>query len=91
MRGPDKPARGAQRWHPSLTWIFHELQALDGARAGSAGFQACCVADFQVGGLPGGSEVRRVWKSAIQQTWKSALRTACEIAGLSAEGRALAG
>jgi hypothetical protein len=55
-----------------------------------------CVADFppprrakaplrrdggQVGGLPGGSDVRRVWKPATQQTWKSALRRACEVSG----------
>ena len=83
----------------ALARIFHELQTPDGARAGSAGFQACCVADFppprrakaplrrdggQVGGLPGGSDVRRVWKPAIQQTWKSALRAAREISGLVA-------
>src|SRR5208283_5526304 len=38
----------------------------------SAGFQTCCVADFQVGGRPQSCDLR-VWKPAIQQTWKSAL------------------
>jgi len=66
----------------ALTRIFSQLHARDRARAGSAGFQACCVADFQVGGLSGGSDAWRVWKPAIQQTWKSALRTACEISRL---------
>jgi hypothetical protein len=37
----------------------------------SAGFQTCCIADFQVGTLHCS---QRVWKPATQQTWKSALR-----------------
>jgi hypothetical protein len=37
----------------------------------SAGFQTCCIADFQVGAVRCG---QRVWKPATQQTWKSALR-----------------
>jgi hypothetical protein len=39
----------------------------------SAGFQTCCVADFQVGSARS-SDGLRIWKSATQQTWKSALR-----------------
>ena len=51
----------------------------------SAGFQTCCIADFQIGWRYGvrcacgqsrrseQTKRQRVWKPAIQQTWKSAL------------------
>jgi len=42
-----------------------------------AGFQTCCIADFQIGRSSNSSGRRRVWKPAIQQTWKSALRLRC--------------
>jgi len=49
----------------------------------SAGFQACCVADFQVGKVSDAAWRQRVEKPAIQQTWKSAPRgqtgAECEI------------
>ena len=49
---------------------------------GSAGFQTCCVADFQVGRASAHPDAPQVWKPAIQQTWKSALQKLCAIAGL---------
>ena len=71
-----------------LARIFHELHARERRRTGSAGFQACCVADFQVGRLspapaPGGLGNPR------QQAWKPALQMACEVCGLGSCGLAL--
>ena len=48
----------------------------------SAGFQTCCIADFQIGGASERRQCPRVRKPAIQQTWKSALRFHCEASGL---------
>ena len=67
-----------------LARICHELPGRERRRTGSAGFQACCVADFQVGRLSPGSGARRVWKPAIQSRFGiGTLRTACEICGLA--------
>ena len=58
----------------------------------SAGFQTCCIADFQIGrgrGVSGACDLPkrfrwpdrpRVWKPATQQTWKSALQGQCAAA-----------
>src|SRR5882757_1163953 len=43
------------------------------ANACSAGFQACCIADFQVGRNVEKSGASADWKPAIQQAWKPAL------------------
>jgi len=42
----------------------------------SAGFQACCVADFQVGRASEPLAGPQVWKPALQQVWKPAIRQA---------------
>ncbi len=86
-RGRSVPGGPGLAAPPALTRVFHELPGRERRQTGSAGFQACCIADFQVGSPSPGSGARRVWKPAIQQTWKSALQTACEIRAL----RGLAG
>ena len=65
----------------------------------SAGFQTCCIADFQIGRSRGVSGAReqpgrcgwpdgsRVWKPAIQQTWKSALHAGSARMRVSPPGR----
>jgi hypothetical protein len=74
--------RAAQK---TVARIFHELPGREVRRAGSAGFQACCIADFQVGRLFPASGARRVWKPAIQSRFGiGTLRTACEICGVAA-------
>ena len=53
----------------------------------SAGFQTCCIADFQVGCTSAIGSLR-VWKPAGQQTWKSALRKSQSAGGENGTVRA---
>ena len=66
-----------------LPRIVHSL--FSGARPapGSAGFQTCCVADFQVGRVSDPPDTSQVWKPALQQAWKPALQNGCQISGLT--------
>ncbi len=101
-RWPDGP----QVWKPAIqqTWKSAVRGPRRSRRLGasahcpcSAGFQTCCIADFQIGrgrcvrGVCGKSrryrwpDGQRVGKPAIQQTWKSAVRggrVRCRWAGL---------
>jgi predicted nucleic acid-binding protein len=67
-----------------LARIFHRRIEPNARNPRSAGLRTCCIADFQIGQASKGSERRRVWKPAIQQTGKSALRFICEIFRLAA-------
>src|ERR1039458_9383412 len=69
-----RPRRSEEDVVPSLIRIFHAHFDANVRSACSAGFQACCVADFQVGRMSDAAGRQRVWKPAIQQTWKSAPR-----------------
>jgi hypothetical protein len=76
-RKRSEPARRCLQVFEPCTTIHESFVFLRKLSAGatpgrSAGFQTCCVADFQVGEA---FEVVRPagWKPAIQQTWKSAL------------------
>jgi hypothetical protein len=67
---------------------WYELPGRERRRAGSAGFQACCVADFQVGRLSPSSGARRVWKPAIQSRFGiGTLQTACETSAPGSAGQ----
>jgi len=84
--------RGKSYFNPSsrpepLTWMFHKQIDAAAQDSSSAGFQTCCVADFQIGNLSVRPKRSRVWKPAIRQTGKSAPRFECEKSGLSRSRR----
>ena len=57
-----RPRRSVEDVVPSLTRIFHAHFDANVRSACSAGFQACCVADFQVGRMSDAAGRQRVWK-----------------------------
>src|SRR5207302_10857942 len=64
---------------PSQNSIVQSDVEANARNTRSAGFQTCCIADFQIGSMLERPERSQVWKPAIQQTWKSALRFGCEM------------
>jgi hypothetical protein len=57
-----RPRRSEEDVVPSLIRIFHAHFDANVRSACSAGFQACCVADFQVGRVSDAAGRQRVWK-----------------------------